>query len=101
MTGKEGAKKRKVGYKKSTKNVMPKKSKKTSDDDEDYKDDDDDYEDYKDDKVNARGRESAMKVVVESNEYNDDNVDVDVPEVKSNGGNDVAESAGQVIHRYV
>ena len=89
MTGKEGAKKRKVGYKKSTKNVMPKKSKKTSDDDEDYKDD----------KVNAPDPESAMKVLVESNGYNDDNVDV--PEVKSNGGDDVAESAGQVIHRYV
>jgi len=101
MTGKEGAKKRKIGYKKSTKKVMPKKSKKTSDDDEDYKDDDDDDEDYEDDNVNARDRESAMKVLVESNEYNDDNVDVDVPEVKSNGGNDVAESAGQVIHRYV
>jgi len=89
MTGKEGAKKRKIGYKKSTKKVMPKKSKKTSDDDEDYKDDDDDDEDYKDDNVNARDRESAMKVLVESNE------------VKSNSGNDVAESAGQVIHRYV
>jgi len=89
MTGKEGAKKRKIGYKKSTKKVMPKKSKKTSDDDEDYKDDDDDDEDYEDDNVNARDRESAMKVLVESNE------------VKSNGGNDVAESAGQVIHRYV